>query len=161
MFELMSLYLVKMRPSFTAKWVFQMVLDLQMLETEETWVQSLGREDSLEQEIAICSSILTWKIPWTVEPGRLQYMGPKRVEHDWVTEHTLTANYLVNEVLISLHFSSHLYKQPSLEHLHIWGYWYFSHQSWFQLVLLPTQHFSWCTSILNCFILPTMLPFKT
>ena len=82
MFELMSLYLVKMRPSFTAKWVFQMVLDLQMLETEETWVQSLGREDSLEQESAICSSILAWKIPWTVEPGRLQYMGPKRVEHD-------------------------------------------------------------------------------
>ena len=28
---------------------------------------------------------------------------------------------------------------------HIWGYWYFSQQSWFQLVLLPAQHFSWCT----------------
>ena len=28
---------------------------------------------------------------------------------------------------------------------HIWGYWYFSRQSWFQLVLLPAQHFSWCT----------------
>ena len=30
-------------------------------------------------------------------------------------------------------------------HLHIWGYWYFSQQSWFQLVLPPAQHFSWCT----------------
>ena len=30
-------------------------------------------------------------------------------------------------------------------HLHIWGYWYLSRQSWFQLVLLPAQHFSWCT----------------
>ena len=30
-------------------------------------------------------------------------------------------------------------------HLHIWGYWYFSWQSWFQLVFLPVQHFSWCT----------------
>ena len=30
-------------------------------------------------------------------------------------------------------------------HLYIWGYWYFFQQSWFQLVLLPTQHFSWCT----------------
>ena len=30
-------------------------------------------------------------------------------------------------------------------HLHIWGYWYFSWQSWFQLVFLPAQHFSWCT----------------
>ena len=32
-----------------------------------------------------------------------------------------------------------------LLHLHIWGYWYFSQQSWFHLVLLPVQHFSWCT----------------
>ena len=31
------------------------------------------------------------------------------------------------------------------KNLHIWGYWYFSRQSWFQLVLLPAQHFSWCT----------------
>ena len=30
-------------------------------------------------------------------------------------------------------------------HLHIWGYWYFSLQSWFQPVLIPAQHFSWCT----------------
>ena len=29
--------------------------------------------------------------------------------------------------------------------LRLWGYWYFSRQSWFQLVLLPAQHFSWCT----------------
>ena len=30
-------------------------------------------------------------------------------------------------------------------HLHVWGYWYFSRQSWFHLVLLPAQSFSWCT----------------
>ena len=35
----------------------------------ETWVQSLGREDSLEKEMAIHSSVLAWKIPWTQEPG--------------------------------------------------------------------------------------------
>ena len=40
-------------------------------ETKETWVQSLGREDSLEQEMPIHSSILAWKIPWTEEPGGL------------------------------------------------------------------------------------------
>ena len=34
-------------------------------------------------------------------------------------------------------------------HLHIWGYWYFSRQSWFQLVLLPVQHFSWCTVLIS------------
>ena len=37
--------------------------------TRETWVQSLGREDLLEKEMATYSSILAWKIPWTEEPG--------------------------------------------------------------------------------------------
>ena len=36
------------------------------------WVRSLGQEDTLEKEMAILSSFLTWKIPWTEEPGRLQ-----------------------------------------------------------------------------------------
>ena len=36
------------------------------------WVQSLGQEDPLEEEMATHSSILAWKIPWTEEPGRLQ-----------------------------------------------------------------------------------------
>ena len=49
---------------------------------QETWVQSLGCEDPLEKEMAACSSILTWKIPWTEEPGRLQSMGSQRVAHD-------------------------------------------------------------------------------
>ena len=42
-----------------------------------TWVQSLGHEDPLEEEMATHSSILTRKIPWTEEPGRLQSMGSK------------------------------------------------------------------------------------
>ena len=46
----------------------------------ETTVQSLGQ--SLEGEMAVQSSILAWRIPWTVEPGGLQFMGPQRVEHD-------------------------------------------------------------------------------
>ena len=37
----------------------------------ETWVQSLGREDPLEKEMATHSSTLAWEIPWTEEPGRL------------------------------------------------------------------------------------------
>ena len=44
-------------------------------------VQSLGREDPLEKEMATHSSILAWKIPWTEEPGRLQSMGLQRVRH--------------------------------------------------------------------------------
>ena len=41
----------------------------------ETWVQSLGREDPLEKEVATHFSTLAWKIPWTEETGRLQSMG--------------------------------------------------------------------------------------
>ena len=48
----------------------------------ETWVQSLGQEDPLEKEMAIRSSTIAWKIPWTEEPGRLQFMGSQRVGHD-------------------------------------------------------------------------------
>ena len=48
----------------------------------ETWVQSLGREDSLEKEMATHSSILAWRIPRTEEPGGLQSTGSQRVRHD-------------------------------------------------------------------------------
>ena len=48
----------------------------------ETRVQSLGREDPLENEMATHSSTLAWIIPWTEEPGRLQSMGSQRVRHD-------------------------------------------------------------------------------
>ena len=49
---------------------------------QETRVRSLGREDSLEKEMATHPSTLAWKMPWTEEPGRLQSMGPQRVRHD-------------------------------------------------------------------------------
>ena len=48
----------------------------------ETWVQSLGGEDPLEEGRATHSSILAWRIPWTEEPGRVQSMGSKRVGQD-------------------------------------------------------------------------------
>ena len=53
---------------------------------KETWVQSLGWKDPLEKEMATHSRILAWKIPWTEEPGRPQFMGSQRVRHDLVTE---------------------------------------------------------------------------
>ena len=49
---------------------------------QETRVQSLGWEDSLEKEMATHSSTLAWRIPWREEPGRLQSMGSQRVERD-------------------------------------------------------------------------------
>ena len=50
--------------------------------TWETWVQSLGQEDLLEEEMASHSSILAWKIPWTEEPGGLQSMKLPKAGHD-------------------------------------------------------------------------------
>ena len=49
---------------------------------QETWVQSLGWDDPLEKGMATPSSILSWKIPWTEEPGGVQSMGSHRVGHD-------------------------------------------------------------------------------
>ena len=73
----------------------------------ETWVQSLGWEDPLEKEMATHSSILAWRIPWTEEPGGLQFIGSQRVRHDWAT---------------SLHFTS-TSSQPDVEDIiaaHSW-----------------------------------------
>ena len=56
-------------------------------ETQETWVQSLDLEDTLEEGVATHSSVLAKKSPWTEEPGWLQYIGSQRVRHgcsDWV-----------------------------------------------------------------------------
>ena len=49
--------------------VAQMVKNLPAM--QETWVQSLGQEDPLKQEMANHSCMLAWRIPWTVEPGGL------------------------------------------------------------------------------------------
>ena len=73
--------------------VAQMVKSLPVM--RETWVQSLGREDPLEKQIATHSSILAWRIPWTEEPGGLQSMGSQRVGHDWGTN------------IFSFHFHGH------------------------------------------------------
>ena len=59
-----------------------MVLHLSMQETKEMRVQSLGREDPLEEGMATHSSILAWRISWTKEPGRLQSMGSHRMGPD-------------------------------------------------------------------------------
>ena len=68
----------------------------------ETWVQSLGWEDTLQKGIATHSSILAWRISWTEEPGELQSMGFQGVGHDWATNtftfniHTYIHTYLIH-----------------------------------------------------------------
>ena len=71
---------------------------------QETWVQSLGREDTAKKGMAAHSIILAWRIPWTEEPGGLQSVGLQRVGHDWVAN-TYTqwfSNYQLNRISGSL-----------------------------------------------------------
>ena len=56
-------------------------------ETQEMWVRSLGQEDPLEEEMASHSNILAWKIPWTEEPGGLQF---ERSKESSTTVHALS-----------------------------------------------------------------------
>ena len=49
---------------------------------QEIQLQSLGGEDPLEGEMATCSTVLSWKIAWTEEPGGLQSLGSQKVEHN-------------------------------------------------------------------------------
>ena len=64
---------------------------------QESQAQPLGWEDPLEEKMASHSSILAWRIPWTEEPGRLEYMRSQRVRHDWATKtHTHTHLWNLN-----------------------------------------------------------------
>ena len=69
-----------MKISLETSLVAQMVKNVPAM--QETWVRSLDWEDPLEEGMATHSSILTWRIPWTEEPGGLQSMGSQRVGHD-------------------------------------------------------------------------------
>ena len=69
--------------------VTQMVKNLP--EAQETRVQSLSQEDSLEKGMATHSNIPAWRIPWTEEPGRLLSMGSQGVGHNWATN-TVTSH---------------------------------------------------------------------
>ena len=53
---------------------------------DSSWVQSLGQEDSLEEDMATHSTLLAWEIPWTEEPSRLWSMGLQRVGHNLATK---------------------------------------------------------------------------
>ena len=75
--------------SFLCVFSFRVSLVVQRLKClpamREIWVRSLGREDTLEKEMATHSSILAWRIPWTEEPGGLQSTGSQRVLHNFAS----------------------------------------------------------------------------
>ena len=57
---------------------------------QEIQVWSLGWEHPMEKGMAVHSIILSWRIPWAEESGKLQFMGLQKVRHDWATKHTHT-----------------------------------------------------------------------
>ena len=79
----------------------QMVKNLPVM--WETWVPSLGWEDSLEKGTATHSSILAWRISWTEGPGRLQSMGLQRIGHDWETFIHYLTFFFFKAVLVKFH----------------------------------------------------------
>jgi len=87
-------YLFKNFPQFTwwAPLMVQMVKNLLVM--QETWVWSLGGEDSLEEGMQPTPVFLPGESPRTEEPGWLQSMWLQRVKHDWVTKHKHTVNGL-------------------------------------------------------------------
>ena len=99
-------------PSLWASLVAQLVKNLPAM--QEAWVRSLGWEDSLEKGKATHSSILAWRIPWTI-----QSMGSQRVGHDWATfTHSLWSYFVDNlcvECILSLFLSSfHTFLPPTI-----------------------------------------------
>ena len=69
---------------------------------QDMWVQSLGREDLLEKKMATHSSILSWEISWTEEPGRLQSMGLQRVGYELATKSQYYHSKYLNKDLLFL-----------------------------------------------------------
>ena len=79
--DLVTLVILVMDCNLWASLVAQLVKNLPAM--QETLVWFLGREDPLEKGMATQPSILAWRVLWTEEPGRLQYVGLQRVGHDW------------------------------------------------------------------------------
>ena len=76
---------------------------------QETRIQSLGREDPLEKGMATHSSILSWRIPWTEEAGRLQSMGSQRFGQDLMTEQQQVSEDKIAEFKLKLYLLSPRY----------------------------------------------------
>ena len=99
-----------------------------MQEMQETWVQSLGWKDPLEEGMVTHSGILSWRIPWTEEPTGLQSMGSQRVRHSWsnVAKETLGEEW------------GKVYKELSLEHVSDYSLNLWKHRESIRWIPSPT-----------------------
>ena len=93
-----------------------------MQEMQEMQVPSLGWEDTLEKEMATHSSILAWEIPWTKEPGGLQFMWSQIVGHDWAfmmsADHQ-TARWLCQGILFTKSLVSSTHGRNAQKHCNL------------------------------------------
>ena len=106
-------------------------------ETQETWVQGLDWEDSLEEEMATHSSILAWRIPWAEKTGGLQSMGLQSAGHDdWVTKQVCACTH----TLSLTHTHTHT-------HTHNISFW--ALRLIFKLFLTPTECSVLCCAVLR------------
>ena len=80
---------------------------------QETWVWSLGWEDTLEEGMATQSSILAWRSSWTEEPGGLQCMASQGIGHDWVTN-TFTHTYIHIHIYVCIYIYGEREKQSTI-----------------------------------------------
>ena len=86
---------------------------------QEMQVQSLSWKDPLEKEMETHSSILTWEIPWTEEPGRLQSVGSQRVRHNLETEQQQQQTQKTKQcAYMHTHTHTHFCAAPAHTHTH-------------------------------------------
>ena len=98
---------------------------------QETWVQSLGQEAPLDEDMATHTSILAWRTPWTEKPGGLQNMASQRVRHiwcDWAFTHACTLLLTKFQAWIKIHRFFHCFLPVpgyfSESHLAFIGYFF-------------------------------------
>ena len=130
-----------------ASLVAQMVKN--SLAMRETWVWSLGWEDTLEEGMATHSGILAWRIPWTEKPGGLQPKGLQRVGHNWsdlASTHDMLFDPCLGEILrmtllftspdLCLHEDANVWSDKAFEPMREVGGWL----QVFPLRYLSTRH---------------------
>ena len=83
---------------------------LEVQETQEMRVWSLGQKDPLEEEMAIQPCILAWRIPWTEETGGLQYKGSQKFRHDWPHTHIITKTWYLSPLEFSLYYANNYFQ---------------------------------------------------
>jgi len=93
--------------------------------------QSLGHEDPLDKGIATHSSLHAWRIPWTEEPGGLQFMGSQRVGHNW-SELARTRIWKQDVAMMFLCPPNHHWMFPKIE-----GILLYKHTSYGQFLVSP------------------------